>query len=348
MNKKVEKLKKNTGRKKNSYYKRKKTTKPNVVSKKSNELKKTIPEKKVDIKKEKEKQTVKKETEEIKFYSFEEVKQEDNLDQAVFLNDANDSQENETNPSKDLEDTSTLEDELNSSINNYSDEKNNDDFTFLNEVKKQQQDNINTQSENTVSYNKSKYKFYLSYEQRLILNLVAIIMLFVLALTIFLSSITIRSRSSMAYNQSSNLNYNVSLKENDYYNDENLNQNMQYIASLIDYIDVDFNYNFNASNTFDYTYTYYIESYVSVTDGEDDSKVIYSKIDKLTDPVTVANDNSSGFNINQNVRINYDEYNDLVKEFKSTYGLSADSNLVLSLRLEIKDKTGTVIRSLDT
>ena len=35
----------------------------------------------------------------------------------------------------------------------------------------------------------------------------------------------------------------------------------------------------------------------------------------------------------------------MVKEFKSTYGLSADSNLILSLRLEIKDKEGTVIRN---
>lgn len=192
---------------------------------------------------------------------------------------------------------------------------------------------------------KSKSSFYLSYEKRLVLNIVSIIVLFMLSFVIFLSSISIKSRSSVVYNQSSNLSYDVTLKDNDYYNDDNLSENMQYIASLIDYIDVDFNYYFSASSSFDYTYTYYIESYVSVTDGDDTSNVIYSKTDKLTEPITVANDNSSSFNISQTVRVNYDEYNDLVKEFKSTYGLSADSNLVLSLRLEIKDKQGTVIRS---
>ena len=199
---------------------------------------------------------------------------------------------------------------------------------------------------NNNSNNKSK--FYLSYERRLGLNIIAIIILIFLSITMFILSITVSSRSTIAYNENNDLNYNITLKENDYYNDSNLNNNMQYIASLIDDVNVSFNYNFNASEAFDYTYTYYIKSEVRITDNEDTSRVIYSKVDKLTSESTVTNKDSRNFNINQSVSVNYSDYNDLAKQFKSTYGISADSNLILSLCLEIKDQTGNVIRSIDT
>lgn len=368
-------MKKNTSRKKSSYYKKRKTSKTNssVVKelKQEKKLKPKSEEKKVELKKpkkvsepkkleEEKKEVVKKDQEEIKFYPFTKVTKEDLKDETL-MNPTNDFEnkdikQDENNEENTSFDNLNIDYEENESFDNLNtDYQDQEDLTntvtfSLDDYKKEDNnsntfDTNNNDSINNVVYKKSKHNFYLSYEKRLLLNIVAIIFLFVLASIVLLLSITIRARSSMIYNQSSNLKYDVTLKENDYYNDDNLSENMQYIASLIDYINVDFNYNFSASNTFDYTYTYYIESYVSVTDGEDDSKVIYSKIDRLTDPVTVANENSSGFNINRSVKINYDEYNDLVKEFKSTYGLSADSNLILSLRLEIKDKEGTVIRN---
>ena len=354
-------MKKNISRKKSSYYKKRKTSKTNssLDKEQKQETKlKTKTEKNVELKKPKKveepkkheeqtKEAVKKEQEEIKFYPFTKVTKE-NIKEEISENSTNDIEKKDDKQGENHEENTSFD---NLNMDYQENEDLNNTVTFSLGDYKKEDNNSNTfdtkftDGINNVVYKKSKHNFYLSYEKRLLLNIVAIIFLFILASIILLLSITIKARSSMIYNQSSNLKYDVTLKENNYYNDDNLSENMQYIASLIDYIDVDFNYNFSASNTFDYTYTYYIESYVSVTDGEDDSKVIYSKIDKLTDPVTVANENSSGFNINRSVRVNYDEYNDLVKEFKSTYGLSADSNLVLSLRLEIKDKEGTVIRN---
>ena len=193
----------------------------------------------------------------------------------------------------------------------------------------------------------SKNKMYISYNTRLIINLIAIFVFVVLAIALFVSSVTIKARSSILYRQTSNLDYKVFLKQNDYYNEPYLQKNMQYIASLIDNIDVTFNYNFNVNQNIDYKYTYYVQADVAVTSSEDKTKIIYSKTDKLTEPDTIIKDNSNGFNISQNIKINYAEYNDLVKAFKSSYAINADSNLVLSLLVEVEDEKGNKIKSFD-
>lgn len=189
---------------------------------------------------------------------------------------------------------------------------------------------------------------YISYNTRLLINVVGIIIFFVLSLVFLVSSISVKARRNVLYNQASNLDYKVYLKPNDYYKEPYLGKNMQYIANLIDNIDISFNYNFSANQNINYTYMYYVKSDVSVTDTDDKSKVIYSKSDRLTEPVTINKENSNGFTISQNAKINYSEYNDLVKSFKSSYGISANSNLVLSLCIEIRDEKGNLIRSTDS
>ncbi len=189
---------------------------------------------------------------------------------------------------------------------------------------------------------------YISYNTRLLINVVGIIIFFVLSLVFLVSSISVKARRNVLYNQASNLDYKVYLKPNDYYKEPYLGKNMQYIANLIDNIDISFNYNFSANQNINYTYMYYVKADVSVTDTDDKSKVIYSKSDRLTEPVTINKENSNGFTISQNAKINYSEYNDLVKSFKSSYGISANSNLVLSLCIEIRDEKGNLIRSTDS
>ena len=194
----------------------------------------------------------------------------------------------------------------------------------------------------------SKNNRYISYNERLIAHIVCIVLLFIIGVSFVISSISIKSNSSVLYNQSSNIDYKVYLQPNDYYKEPYLDKNMQYIANLIDNIDVNFNYIFNANQNINYEYSYYVMAETSVTDSQDKAKVIYSKSDKVIEPVSFKKNNSNGFIINQNVKVNYSQYNDLVKSFKSSYAISADSNLVLSLCVQIKDEKGNIIRNYDT
>jgi len=164
--------------------------------------------------------------------------------------------------------------------------------------------------------------------------------LFIIMLITYFLSVYMPKPSSLEYKENSNLDYNVYLKQNDYYNAPYLGKNMQYIASLIDYIDVNFKYNFNINQNLNYEYNYYIEADVVVFEKGTPSHVIFAKQEKLLDNVVKDEQNSNDFSINEDLKIDYAKYNDLVKSFKTEYGLTADSNLTLTLHVEANGDSG--------
>ena len=76
-----------------------------------------------------------------------------------------------------------------------------------------------------------------------------------------------------SYNYTSNLNYKVYLKNNQFFTAPYIGMNKQYIASLIDHIDVDAVYNFQSTEELNYNYNYEIvataKGLYQNTDGED-------------------------------------------------------------------------------
>ena len=156
-------------------------------------------------------------------------------------------------------------------------------------------------------------------------------------------SISHKSKTNLTYKQTSNLDYKVYLKPNNYYNEKYLNKDMQYIASLIDYIKIDFNYNFKMNYNIDYKYSYYIKSNILVTDKSDKKKVIYTKEDKLIEDKVMHKNNSNEFNIKEEFNIDYAKYNNLIKQFKSEYGINANSSLDLSLIVDVTDEKGNKV-----
>ena len=199
--------------------------------------------------------------------------------------------------------------------------------------------------ESDITYKENKNNKYLGYNERLLINVIGIVLFFIIGIMLVISSISIKTQNMVLYDQSSNVDYKVYLKPNDYYKEPYLDKNMQYIANLINDVDVNFSYNFSVNQSINYTYSYYVKADVAVTDSQDKTKVIYSKSDKLTEPVIYTKESSNGFNINQNIKVDYDKYNDLVKSFKSSYAISANSNLTLSLCVQIQDEKGNMIRS---
>ncbi len=280
-----------------------------------------------------------------------------NLDnENVVSNESDNDNQNNDEPNID---ESNIQDGYNESINYPNLNDDNDDTILLsndvNITDNNQNTNFSSLSDDSTAQNYTNTtndandkNFYMGYTARLVINIVVIVLCFLIATLFLVTSISIKSRSSIIYKQSSDLDYKVYLKENDYYKEPYLDENMRYIASLIDNVNVTFNYNFFANQNINYKYTYYVKADVSVTDTEDKTKIIYSNKEKLTEPKTIAKTNSTGFTINENLKINYAEYNDLVKSFKSSYGISASSDLVLSLLVGIEDEKGTVIKKLDS
>ena len=90
---------------------------------------------------------------------------------------------------------------------------------------------------------------------------ISFLAIFLMITSFFLiySSLNIKTSSNVAlltYSEKSNLDYKVYLKKNDYFKEKYLPKNRQYIASIIDYIDVFYDYTFSSSKHIDAKYKY--------------------------------------------------------------------------------------------
>jgi len=180
------------------------------------------------------------------------------------------------------------------------------------------------------------YKKKSNYKKRLFKRIKIFIVILIITITTFLISTYTKKIIKMYYKENSNINYLVYLKDNDYYEQPYLNKDMQYIASLIDYINVDFNYNFKINEQVKYDYYYYVEADVKVFEKNNESNIIFEKKSKLVDNKVYSDQEGLYFTIDQNLKINYGEYNELVRSFKNSYNVVADSNLTLTLYVYIE------------
>jgi len=181
--------------------------------------------------------------------------------------------------------------------------------------------------------------------------IVTSIVLIVVILTFLLLSIfciyryvTLSEDTYIIYNETSNIDYKVYLKDNNFYDKEYVEKDNQYIASLINYIDTDFNYNlsfpYNMSN---FVYSYTLIGKIEVTQKSNKNN-IYRHSDTLYESDVIKNSNS--VKINESINIDYNKYNDLIKRFISMYDLDdIDSNLIINLYVNVEDENGNTITS---
>lgn len=165
--------------------------------------------------------------------------------------------------------------------------------------------------------------------------IVGIIFLF-FVLIILCFSLTFKRTYTLRYNENSNLDYKVYLKPNDHYTEKFLPKDREYIATLIDNVDTTFNYRFKSAANIGMEYSYYIDAMVTVDNA--DGKNLFSKTENLLDRKSFTELSNDEIVLTENVKVNYDKYNDLAKNFIDTYGLTADAKLVVSLYVDVSGK----------
>lgn len=149
----------------------------------------------------------------------------------------------------------------------------------------------------------------------------------------------------LEYQGSSDINYKVYLKENNFFNEEYLGMDRTYIASLIDYLDVIFTYNLKYSEIVSGEYKYYIKATI-YADKDASSKTNYwSKSYILTEPEIIRFEDASDFNVTSRAVVDYQKYSDLLKEFRKEYGLSINGFLKLELVVESDSKSELMERN---
>ena len=127
------------------------------------------------------------------------------------------------------------------------------------------------------------------------------------------------------YAESSDLDYKVYLKPNDYFG-EYLGKDQQYIASLIDYIKADFNYKLSVDKDVSYSYYYYIDATAEVKDAN--GKTLYERTDEILPKESFNDPQDNSFEIKKDVSLDYNFYNNLVQDFIKKYNLSYTNSTV--------------------
>lgn len=146
------------------------------------------------------------------------------------------------------------------------------------------------------------------------------------------NSLSINNNEKLHFQEKGNVKYSVCLKDNDFFEDECLDSNMTYVASLIKNISLDYNYQFNGN----------IDNLVSSVDYEIVAKLIienndtktkyYEKEYVLTPKITDSvKSNGTLYNLDKKVNIDYEYYNNIATKFKSQYGVASQSYLEVYL-----------------
>lgn len=157
--------------------------------------------------------------------------------------------------------------------------------------------------------------------RNIIFGFICVIIVFsILSFSLFLIYNKNNKANYVTYDEKSNIDYKVYLKENEFFENNYLESSRQYIASLIEYITADFEYklSFDSENV-EYKYEYRIEANVNVYD-KTTNNVLYNKSEELL-PEANYSTTEQEVNIKKSVNIDYNEYNDLIYRFVELYGL---------------------------
>ena len=149
-------------------------------------------------------------------------------------------------------------------------------------------------------------------------------------------SVQMERKYYIGYRESGSVDYDVYLKDNEFYESNRLENNQSYVASLIDNIIADFSYEIDMdTDDVNYRYSYSITSRLEIVDNG--SKVaIFNPEQELLSVQNRSQSSSNRLRINEIVVIHYDDYNDLANRFLDAYSLTnTTSHIVVTLEVDV-------------
>ena len=165
------------------------------------------------------------------------------------------------------------------------------------------------------------------------------VIVIVVTLAVLISALVsyrLKQQYYIGYTEGGSIDYDVYLKDNEFYDSPRLEKNQSYVASLIDKIIANFNYEIDMdAEDVNYRYSYTIKSRLEIMDDTSDV-AIYNPEQELVSVQNKLQSSSSRLTVNEIVVLNYDEYNDLASRFLAAYDLdSTTSSLVVTLNVDV-------------
>ncbi len=188
-----------------------------------------------------------------------------------------------------------------------------------------------------------EHKVFNMFNRKGIIITYVVVILIILFISAMLIGITTSEKEiqDIAYDEKSNIDYKVYLKENEFFDKNYLEEDNQYIASLIDYVEANFVYELSTlEKGVKYNYTYKVLAEVSVEDTKTKNSLYEYKEELIEEKKNTANTNLKLI-LRQPIKIDYNKYNNLINKFIEIYDLvDYDANVTINMYVNILDEKG--------
>ncbi|MBQ3116009.1 MAG: hypothetical protein IJC07_03165 [Clostridia bacterium] len=201
------------------------------------------------------------------------------------------------------------------------------------------------------SEKKKRLEYRKRRKTRIAIQVVVAIMFIVAFIPLALISREKAKDVEIGYTETGTVDYKVYLKQNDFYEEEFLGKDKEYVASLIDDIVIDFDYKFAldkdslnndrvdlSNKMYSVTYQLYGELIIS---KEQTGNAMFTKKYPLVDEYTVHTIVDQPTKISHTATIDYAEYNSLANAFINTYNLE-NQGVESTLKLFMSAKVGGI------
>lgn len=186
-------------------------------------------------------------------------------------------------------------------------------------------------------YIQSSGPFYFSYGLRIFFMFFAIFIIGFIAYNCFISSFSDSKNVTLGYEKKASIDYDVKLFENNLFDTGNLNAVDGYVSEIVDNISTDLYFNYKLDNESDIGYTYKVDAVLLLKNnknGEPISENVYNLIEETIKEVK----DTKEININQNINLDYDYYNNLAKNFNQLnqgYDVDITGSLYIKMYIDL-------------
>lgn len=170
----------------------------------------------------------------------------------------------------------------------------------------------------------------------IVLYIVAILVFYIFAALFLVQAFSTKNDTNVYLNEAFSVDDTVTLKENNYYKEAYLKNQNKYITALIDKIRLDFNYALSISDEIDYDVSYYVDSLLYIYEIDHPENILWKSDEVLVDEKNIDSSSKNTLKLNESVEIDYNKYDQQVKDFIKSYTLLTDSKLRVNLHFLMK------------
>lgn len=185
-------------------------------------------------------------------------------------------------------------------------------------------------------------KVYIDYTVKLIIRFIVMVIALVFSIIFIKSSYGLSQNINVKSTSSSSVNYKTYVEKSEFYKDEYLPEGKFYIASVIDFFNINYKYQNSFTEATDYSYKYNITATLSLLSSS--NNVVYTEDFVLKSSDLVEN-KGNNVSIKDSVNIDYNYYKNIVDKYKSLYLVQVTGDLKVVFNVECNSDVSKDVKS---